>query len=404
MMKNKNFKNLIIYFLVLTLFLISILIIVNFSFLKKTQYTNNLLIANIINEVQKKYPNLDEEDIIKILNNDKLENSQLLKRYSIDIEKNNISLKEEKIIKEMLIINCNILIGYIFLVLYVFVIYKKKENNKIKEITSYLKEINNNYKLDILKNSEDELSILKNEIYKTAVKLNEQTINLTKEKSSLKNSLSDISHQIKTPLTSMTLIIENLLKDNDVDKEKKKKKMLINIHKKIIHINFLIQSLLKLSRFDTDTIKFVDKDVLINNILGEVKDNLSILCDLKNVNIIIKGNKKEKIFCDYNWQVEALINIVKNCVEHSYEDSIIEISYSSNDLFTKIIIKDYGKGIDKEDLKHIFERFYKGKNSSENSIGIGLALAKKIIEKDNGYIIVDSVSGKGSTFTIKYFK
>lgn len=404
MMKNKNFKNLIIYFLVLTLFLISILIIVNFSFLKKNQYTNNLLIANIINEVQKKYTNLDEEDIIKILNNDKLENSQLLKRYSIDIEKNNISLKEEKIIKEMLIINCNILIGYIFLVLYVFVIYKKKENNKIKEITSYLKEINNNnYKLDILKNSEDELSILKNEIYKTAVKLNEQTINLTKEKSSLKNSLSDISHQIKTPLTSMALMIENLLKDNDVDKEKEKK-MLINIHKKIIHINFLIQSLLKLSRFDTDTIKFVDKDVLINNILGKVKDNLSILCDLKNVNIIIKGNEKEKIFCDYNWQVEALTNIVKNCVEHSYEDSIIEISYSSNDLFTKIIIKDYGKGIDKEDLKHIFERFYKGKNSSENSIGIGLALAKKIIEKDNGYIIVDSVSGKGSTFTIKYFK
>lgn len=404
-MKNKNFKNLIIYFSVLTLFLIGILITINFSFLKKTQYTNNLLIANIINEVQKKYPNLDEEDIIKILNNDKLENSQLLKRYGIDIEKNNISLKEEKIIKEMLIINYIILIGYIFLVLYVFVIYKKKENNKIKEITSYLKEINNNnnYKLDILKNSEDELSILKNEIYKTAVKLNEQTINLTKEKSSLKNSLSDISHQIKTPLTSMTLMIENLLKDNDVDKEKEKK-MLINIHKKIIHINFLIQSLLKLSRFDADTIKFVDKDVLINNILGEVKDNLSILCDLKNVNIIIKGNKKEKIFCDYNWQVEALTNIVKNCVEHSYEDSIIEISYSSNDLFTKIIIKDYGKGIDKEDLKHIFERFYKGKNSSENSIGIGLALAKKIIEKDNGYIIVDSILKKGSTFTIKYFK
>ena len=134
MMKNKNFKNLIIYFLVLTLFLISILIIVNFSFLKKTQYTNNLLIANIINEVQKKYPNLDEEDIIKILNSNNLENSQLLKRYGIDIEKNNISLKEEKIIKEMLIINCIILIGYIFLVLYVFVIYKKRRIIKSKKL------------------------------------------------------------------------------------------------------------------------------------------------------------------------------------------------------------------------------------------------------------------------------
>lgn len=403
-MKNKNFKNLIIYFSVLTLFLIGILITINFSFLKKTQYTNNLLIANIINEVQKKYPNLEEEDIVKILNSNKLENSQLLKRYGIDIKENNISLKEEKIIKEIIIVNSIVLIIYIILILYVFIIYKKNENNKIKEITSYLKEINNNnYKLDILKNNEDELSILKNEIYKTAVKLNEQTINLTNEKASLKNSLSDISHQIKTPLTSMTLMIENLLKDNSIDNENEKK-MLINIHKKIIHINFLIQSLLKLSKFDADTITFVDNEVFINSMLEEVKDNLAILCDLKNINIIIKGNKNEKLFCDYNWQVEALTNIVKNCVEHSSENSIIEISYNTNDLFTKIIIKDYGVGIDKEDLKHIFERFYKGKNSSENSIGIGLALAKKIIEKDNGYIIVDSILKKGSTFTIKYFK
>ena len=403
-MKNKNFKNLIIYFSVLTLFLIGILITINFSFLKKTQYTNNLLIANIINEVQKKYPNLEEEDIVKILNSNKLENSQLLKRYGIDIKENNISLKEEKIIKEIIIVNSIVLIIYIILILYVFIIYKKNENNKIKEITSYLKEINNNnYKLDILKNNEDELSILKNEIYKTAVKLNEQTINLTNEKASLKNSLSDISHQIKTPLTSMTLMIENLLKDNSIDNENEKK-MLTNIPKKVIHINFLIQSLLKLSKFDADTITFVDNEVFINSMLEEVKDNLAILCDLKNINIIIKGNKNEKLFCDYNWQVEALTNIVKNCVEHSSENSIIEISYNTNDLFTKIIIKDYGVGIDKEDLKHIFERFYKGKNSSENSIGIGLALAKKIIEKDKGYIIVDSILKKGSTFTIKYFK
>ena len=403
-MKNKNFKNLIIYFSVLTLFLIGILITINFSFLKKTQYTNNLLIANIINEVQKKYPNLEEEDIVKILNSNKLENSQLLKRYGIDIKENNISLKEEKIIKEIIIVNSIVLIIYIILILYVFIIYKKNENNKIKEITSYLKEINNNnYKLDILKNNEDELSILKNEIYKTAVKLNEQTINLTNEKATLKNSLSDISQQIKTPLTSMTLMIENLLKDNSIDNENEKK-MLTNIHKKVIHINFLIQSLLKLSKFDADTITFVDNEVFINSMLEEVKDNLAILCDLKNINIIIKGNKNEKLFCDYNWQVEALTNIVKNCVEHSSENSIIEISYNTNDLFTKIIIKDYGVGIDKEDLKHIFERFYKGKNSSENSIGIGLALAKKIIEKDNGYIIVDSILKKGSTFTIKYFK
>ena len=228
------------------------------------------------------------------------------------------------------------------------------------------------------------------------------SLNEKKEKESIKDSLSDISHQLKTPLTSINLMIDNLKNENLTSQQKKE--LIIKINHKINNINFLVQSLLKLSIFDANTITFNKKSIIIESILLEVVENLSAICDLRNITINIKGNKKDKIYCDKTWQVEAITNIVKNCIEHSEENSNIDILYSSNDIFSKIIIKDSGSGIAKEDLSHIFERFYKGKNSSKDSIGIGLALAKAIIEKDNGHIYVESTLNKGTTFTIKYFK
>lgn len=125
---------------------------------------------------------------------------------------------------------------------------------------------------------------------------------------------------------------------------------------------------------------------------------------MKNIKINLNGNKEIKVKCDFKWQVEAITNILKNCIEHSNANSKISINYEENKIYSKIEIKDEGVGIDKEDLPHIFERFYKGKNSSSDSIGIGLALAKSIIEKNNGYISVNSKLNEGSIFTIKYFK
>lgn len=125
---------------------------------------------------------------------------------------------------------------------------------------------------------------------------------------------------------------------------------------------------------------------------------------MKNIKINLNGNKEIKVKCDFKWQVEAITNILKNCIEHSNTNSKISINYEENKIYSKIEIKDEGVGIDKEDLPHIFERFYKGKNSSSDSIGIGLALAKSIIEKNNGYISVNSKLNEGSIFTIKYFK
>ena len=123
---------------------------------------------------------------------------------------------------------------------------------------------------------------------------------------------------------------------------------------------------------------------------------------MKNININVNGDKEAKIYCDLKWQVEAITNILKNCVEHSNINASIDINYEQNKVYSKIEIIDYGIGIDEDDLQHIFERFYKGKNSSNESVGIGLALSKSIIESNKGYISVESEKGKGTRFIIKY--
>jgi len=400
-MKNKQLKISLITISILTLIFLLIVIIINTHMLKEYEYQNNLIISNIINQVQTKYPSVSEEEIISLLNTKDSLSSDILSKYGIYLKDSSLSIYNQTIIKKLIIINSIIIIIYLIILLCIIVYLNKQEQKKIKLITNYLYEINNqNYQLDILSNTEDDLSLLKNELYKTAVILNEQNINLKQEKLVLKDSLSNISHQLKTPLTSISLMIDNLEEHKNLTKEEHT--IINNIHRKISHINFLIQSLLKLSKFDADAIEFIEEDNYLKDILNEVLDNLSPIADLKNIKISIKGPKDAKLKCDYKWQVEALTNIVKNCLEHSKEDTEIKIEYSQNNLLTKILITDQGEGIPSKDLKNIFKRFYKGKNSHPDSIGIGLPLSKAIIEQEHGTITVSSTPKKGTTFTIKY--
>ena len=290
-----------------------------------------------------------------------------------------------------------------------YYLYLKRENRKLKEILKYLKDINRGlYNLKIEENEEDDLSLLKNELAKTTIMLKEVASNNLKDKVLLKESLEDLSHQLRTPLTSITLILDSLNSKEETDRLESYKDM----KRLILNLNFLVNSLLKLARFDANTITFKEEDFLVdiedeielNKIVIEAIKNVSMLSDLRNVNVNLKIKSNSVIKCDFKWQVEALTNIIKNCIEHSKDNSFIEINHDENKLYTRIIIKDQGVGISKDDLKHIFERFYKGKNSSCDSVGIGLALAKTIIEKDNGFITVTSKEGVGTTFIIKYLK
>lgn len=400
---NKELKNYVVSFVVVTLiFIISLVCILKYY---NRLYTRNIngSLALILNKI-KENNSLKEEEIIEILNSkDKYSNEFLLK-YGIDAENKEIVLQNEKIKNKEYFLIIILVFVYLLMLIMFIVLKHRKEEKKLKSLTKMIRRINSyDYKLEVEKNEEGEISSLKNELYKTALVLNEQNNNLIKDRTILKNSLSDISHQLKTPLTSINIMLENIL-DNENMTEEKRMKFIKDIYRKTSKINFLILELLKLSRFDADAITFESKKNNVKEIIDEVIENVSVLCDLRNINILVNGGNNVLLICDKKWQIEALTNIVKNCVEHSKDGQKIEIIYEENDLFTKIIINDYGIGIKKEDLKHIFERFYKGSNSSSDSIGIGLSLAKVIIEKDNGYIVVESEENKGSKFIIKYLK
>lgn len=402
-MKN-NTKFAIFSSIIISLLFLSLFIISNYHFRQQYQTTNNLLLSSLINKIKTTYPELSEIEIIEVLNNPDLTEEDLFKKYGINIQNESLSIKQQNLNNQYFLFTIISILIYSLTIILIIIIYNKKEKAKINKITNYLKELNNHqYSLAIEDNQEEDLSLLKNEIYKTAITLNEQTLLLKKDKESLKDSLSDISHQLKTPLTSINLMIDTLRHQDNLSSTERRE-LLNNIHRKITNTNFLVHSLLKLSKFDANTIEFNRQNNSLSKILKEVLDNLSTLSDLKDIKINIKGSKDISLYCDYKWEVEALTNIIKNCIEHSNNSSKIDITYQKNDVFTKIIIQDNGCGISKKDLPHIFDRFYKAQNSSKDSIGIGLSLAKTIIEKDNGYITVDSVINKGTTFTIKYLK
>lgn len=392
----KNKKYLITNILIIISFLL-LIYISNSLFYQKYINNNNLFLNNVISNILEKYPNITKEEIVSLLNNNKNKNKNILNEYGIYLD-NSYVLNNNKLVKYNNISN---LVLVILLSLSLFIIYLiklKKVNKELNYILSYLKNINMGiYKLEIDSNDETSFSLLKNELLKTTIMLKEIASINQKDKVLLKKSLEDISHQIKTPLTTITLILDNIDETNYKEKVKDMKRIVVNL-------NFLINSLLKLARFDANTITFKRDKILVSDLLDKVILNVSILADLKEIEIIKKGELHSFVKGDFNWEEEALTNILKNSLEHSLKNNNIEIIVENNKLYTSITIKDQGVGISEHDLKHIFERFYKCENSTSSSVGIGLSLAKSIIEHDEGSISVISKVGVGTSFIIKYFK
>lgn len=407
--ENKNIKYLIIPMIILTITASIAITIQTIKQYKTVTITLNEKIAEIMGKISESNPEIDSREIIEILNSAKnteqYEKGQKeLSKYGIEIDKiNSIKLIENQM-KTNLKLNILIIVLFSILWMTIIVLYLRKRDKKIKQITNYINQIKNKkYDLNIEENTEDELSNLKNELYKITIMLKEESEISKKDKENLKMSVEDISHQLKTPLTSITIMLDNL-KDNPNMEEKTKQKFIFEISKQVEWINWLVISMLKLSKLDANVVQFYDEKINLNKFIGEIIKNLEIPIEVKNQKIIIDGNENVSFIGDYKWQQEAITNIIKNCIEHNANNGTIYINYEENSLFTKITIRDEGEGIPKEDLKHIFERFYRGKNSSENSVGIGLALAKNIIEKNNGMINCKSELDKGTEFVIKYMK
>lgn len=280
--------------------------------------------------------------------------------------------------------------------------HTKIRYRNIEDLSRYLRQINSgDYTLDVRDNKEGELSILKNEIYKVTTMLAEQSSRLEEDKQHLTTSISDISHQLKTPLTSM-MVMADLLTDPHLPSNKQKE-FTENIHTQLDRLDWLVSSLLKLSKIDAGTAYFKKMEVNVKELMTSAMRSILIPIDIKEQTIMLEGEDSVTFLGDPEWSLEAFTNILKNCVEHTPKRGEIVITFSQNILYTEINISDTGKGISKEDLPYIFHRFYKGKQASEGSVGIGLAMAYEIITNQDGNIEVLSEEGKGTTFKIQFY-
>ena len=283
----------------------------------------------------------------------------------------------------------------------VFYVFTKQRYRKIEELNDYLSEVcSGNYELAVNDNAEGELSILKNNLYKVMILLRTASEDAKKDKLYLADSLADISHQLKTPLTSMMIITEVLQDEKD---EEKRAGFIRIIEEQLEKMKWLITTLLKLSKLDADTADFNMKSLNCADIIDRSINPFLVQAEIRKIKISKHVNPF--IFTgDENWSVEALENIIKNCLEHTSDGGTLNINTNSTTIYYEIEISDNGSGIAKEDLPHIFERFYHGKNSSAESVGIGLALSKAVFSKENANIDVKSKEGIGTKFTIRFYK
>lgn len=406
-MIKENSKKIIIgeiILFVITIFITLILHNVLFNEYKNSIIENNkILIGTVLSTNE----DLEEKIIDTYLNKPKDEikekGEEVLEKYGLndvdnlkyvyDVNKLNINL-----------IVYNILFGIIIFSLtsFFYIKYIQKENKKIEEINKYLIEIlNGNYNINIKDYKEGSISNLKNDIYNITMILKKQKEKALLDKKNLEIVLSDISHQLKTPLTSM-YVINDILRDENINKNLKEE-FLDKNKKQLERIEWLITSLLKISRLDSGTVKLKKEKCNIKEIIQKAIEPISISLELKNQKIELTGDDNIYTYLDFNWTVEAILNILKNAHEHSKEESTINVKYGENNLYTFIEITDNGEGIDSKDIKNIFKRFYKC-TSNKESIGIGLNMSYTIIDKQNGTITAQSKKGKYTTFTIKFYK
>lgn len=284
----------------------------------------------------------------------------------------------------------------------VFLLLTKNRYKNIEKLTDSIDKILQGKDiLTINEFKEGELSILETQIEKMFIRLSEQRDLLNKEKNFLADSIADLSHQLRTPLTSINLIL-TLLQDCDITEERRES-LLRELSSLISRTEKLITALLKISKIDAGTIQFEKQEIDASILIKKAVEPLLIPMDIKNI-CILTDCENVSFTGDFIWFSEALSNIIKNAVEHTPENGTIGINAQNNPLYTEITVTDTGNGFDEEDIPHIFERFYKGKNTSKESFGIGLNLAMSIIQNQNGTIKAENIKNGGAKFVIKIYK
>lgn len=364
-------------------------------------------LAAVFDNVLEDYPEVHEEELIQILNRkgDVRHGFDILARYGVLAEHTDASFTGQERQLQALRTGSNLFLALFFGSIAVLShTYFRRRQNRIMGLTDYMKSLSRgDYRLEVEDNEDDELSGLRNEIYKLTVFLREQAARALEQKRALSDAMADISHQLKTPLTSITVLMDNLSENDDMEKTTRQR-FTAEITRQLAGMSWLITAMLKLSRLDAGVVRLERVRLRAEEFVGEVLQRLELVAEWRDISFSVKIPEGMTLYVDRKWTGEALMNIVKNAVEHSPTGDRVEISGEENEVYAQITVRDHGKGISEEERKKLFRRFYNGNSVREDSIGIGLALAKEIVEKQDGQITVDSREGDGTVFFIRFLK
>lgn len=295
---------------------------------------------------------------------------------------------------DALLLTMGFLTGVLLFIL-TFLYRNKEEARRIRALTDYLEQVNTGKAIILSASGEDDFSRLEDEIYKTVTFLFQTKEEAVRAKEAFAENLSNIAHQIKTPIAAVSLSVQMMKRDYGGRYPEQ-------IGKQILRLTRLEEALLLLSRIDAGILPLQKKEADVFTILVLAADNLQELSVGFGVSVDIPELGEMKICADPDWTMEAVMNLMKNCMEHG-GGRAVHCSYAQNPLYTEILLWDEGEGFVKEDLPHLFERFYRGKNAGEGGIGIGLALAKEIIERQNGTIRAGNKPDGGALFEIRFY-
>ena len=362
-------------------------------------------ISAIFGAISARYPDMEHGDWMQYLNatGNEEDGEAFLHQYGI-LQGDMPILQAQTTQKRFQITGNLVWILICIGILLIFICYQKQRNRKIQELVDYIRKIEHGiYRIEIEENDEGELSRLQNELYKITVMLRESSELAGQQKKALADSVSDISHQLKTPLTSCLVLLDNLSESENMTEETRRR-VLSEITGQLTSVSWLVQVLLKLSRLDAGVVELKEEELSVSALIRGAVEKVGLLAEWKQIDIQVMGEEEPFIKGDRHWLEEALVNLIKNAIEHSPEDSEIRIQVEDNQVYTCIHVRDFGSGISYEDQKHIFERFYRSADAGEDSVGIGLALAQEIMKRQNGYLTVESEPGQGTTFYMKFLK
>lgn len=375
------------------------------------RYENSMLVGNVLAKVKENYPQVPEEELIILFNASEFGSADqhlgwdVMARYGVFEEFGSRTFTRQENMLKHLQLGSNLFLLTLFLtgVAGIFC-YLGKRQKEISGLQEYMEQLGQGkYRLELENNADDELSGLRNEIYRLTIFLREQAALAQKQRKALADSVANISHQLKTPLTSITVLVDNLDGDEEMDADTRHH-FLSEIIRQLSGMSWLIAAMLKLSRIEAGVVELKREKIPVEKIVEECMQRLESAAEWRGVRWQARLQEDASFTVDENWTLEALCNIMKNAIEHSPEGGVVTISTAENEIYTEICVSDRGVGITKEEREKLFRRFYRGSTAPEDSVGIGLSLSKAIVEEQNGHIVVESEEGQGTRFLLKFMK